>query len=191
MICFFWDLTSLRKSSMKSSAFGWEASLPVESLGASLLADGECCANAEFVATNAVNIRVIAKTFFCLTGSFLTVKLELGASAAHNGQEREPSSMHDSNRALSCIPRLEQFLNCRRGHLRLLHRHSEKINLHGRVWRHVVSSVTCHVTWRVMECSGPPMFSKRRKRFVPVPTKNLRFMLVSVRHREWNCSCSN
>src|SRR5712675_1756954 len=61
MICFFWDLTSLRKSSMKSSGFGWEASSAVEPLAASFLADDEFCANAELVAANATNIRVITR----------------------------------------------------------------------------------------------------------------------------------
>src|SRR4029077_12585735 len=107
MICFFWDLTSLRKSSMKSSGFGWEASFAVELLAASFLSDNEFCANAEFVAANATNIRVITRTFFWFTGSFLRAKLELGASAARNCHQRELSSMHDSNRATSSIPQPE------------------------------------------------------------------------------------
>jgi hypothetical protein len=103
MICFFWDLTSLRKSSMKSSGLGWEASPADERLAASFLADDEFCANAELVTTNTTNIRVIAKNFFWFTGSFLTAKLELGVSAPRICQQRELSSMHDSNRATSCI----------------------------------------------------------------------------------------
>src|ERR1700731_1314656 len=78
MICFFWDLTSLRKSSMKSSVFGWEASSAVELLAASFLGDDEFCANAELVAANATNIRVITRNFFWFTGSFLTATLEFG-----------------------------------------------------------------------------------------------------------------
>src|SRR5258707_161392 len=78
MICFFWDLTSLRKRSMKSSGFGWEAASAVEVLAASFMADGEFCANAELVAANAANSRVITRDFFWFTGSFLTAKLELG-----------------------------------------------------------------------------------------------------------------
>jgi hypothetical protein len=97
MICFFWDLTSLRKSSMKSSSFSWEASSAVELLAASFLADDEFCGNAELVAVNAINIRVITRHFFWFTGSFLTAKLELGANAARDCQQRELSSMHDSN----------------------------------------------------------------------------------------------
>src|ERR1700741_2285831 len=84
MICFFWDLTSLRKSSMKSSGFGWEESFGVGLLAASFLADDEFCANAELVAANATNIRVTTRNFFWFTGSFLTATLELGASAAYN-----------------------------------------------------------------------------------------------------------
>src|SRR6266436_3483576 len=78
MICFFWDLTSLRKSSMKSSNFGWDASFAVELLAASFLVGDEFCANAELVAANAINTRVIARHFFWFTGSFLTEKLEFG-----------------------------------------------------------------------------------------------------------------
>src|ERR1700686_2452460 len=116
MISFFWDLTSLRKSSMKSSGFGWEASSAVELLAASFLADDEFCANAELVATNATNIRVITRNFFWFTGYFITAKLELGASAARNCQQGELSSMHDSNRATSCISQPQQVSNCHRGH---------------------------------------------------------------------------
>src|SRR5260370_23790413 len=116
MICFCWDLTSVRKGSMKSSGFGWEASSAVALLGASFLADDEFCANAELVAANATNIRVIPRTFFWFMGSFLTAKLELGASAARNCQQRKLSSMHDSNRATSCISQPAQVSNRRRGH---------------------------------------------------------------------------
>src|SRR5579864_2768270 len=89
MICFFWDFTSLRKSSMKSSGFGWEASSAVELLAASFLADNEFCANAELVAANANNIRVITRNVFWFTGSFHTANLELGASAARDCQQRD------------------------------------------------------------------------------------------------------
>src|SRR5713226_540935 len=75
MICFFWDLTSLRKSSMKSSGFGWDAPSAVELLAASFLVDDELCANAELVAANATNIRVITRHFFWFTGSSLKGKL--------------------------------------------------------------------------------------------------------------------
>src|SRR5689334_12175789 len=115
MICFFWDLTSLRNSSMKSSGFGWEVSSAVELLAASFLADEEFWANAELVAANATNIRVITRNVFWFTGSFLTAKPELGASA-RNCQKRELSSMHDSNRATSCISQPEQVSNYCRGH---------------------------------------------------------------------------
>src|SRR5260370_31369374 len=67
---------------MKSSGVGWEAWSAVALLAASFLADDESCANAELVAANATNIRVITRKFFWFTGSFLTAKLELGASAA-------------------------------------------------------------------------------------------------------------
>jgi hypothetical protein len=59
---------------------------------------------------------VITRKFFWFTGSFLTTKLEWGASAAHNCQQRELSSMHDSNRATLCISQREPVSNCRRGH---------------------------------------------------------------------------
>src|SRR5258708_38886850 len=98
MICFFWDLTSLRNSSMKSSGFGWETPSAGELLAASFLADEEFCANTELVAANATNIRAITRAFFWFTGSFLTAKLKLGASGARSCQQRELSSMHDSNR---------------------------------------------------------------------------------------------
>src|SRR5207245_1702006 len=111
---------------MNSSGFGWEVSSAVELLAASFLADDEFCANAELVAANATNIRVITRNFFWFTGSFLTAKLKLGASAARNCQQRELSSMHDSNRATSCIPQPEQVSNCSRGHQPLLSRNSEK-----------------------------------------------------------------
>src|SRR6266576_3732053 len=104
MICFFWDLTSLRNSSIKSSGFGWEASSVVELLAASFLADDEFCANAELGAANATNIRVITRNVFWFTGSFLTAKLELGASAGRNCQQRELPSTRNSSRATSCIP---------------------------------------------------------------------------------------
>jgi hypothetical protein len=39
--------------------------------------------------------------FFLSTVPFFTAKLELGARAARNCQQRELSSMHDSNRATS------------------------------------------------------------------------------------------
>src|SRR6266481_6817103 len=116
MICFFWDLMSLRKSSMKSLGFSLEASSAVEPLAASFLADDEFCPNAELVAANATNIRVITGNFFWFTASFLTARVELGASAARNCQQRELSSMHDSKRAASCIPQPELVSDCRRGH---------------------------------------------------------------------------
>ena len=53
---------------MKSSGFRWEASA-VELLAASFLADDEFCANAELVAANAINIRVITRNVFLSTGS--------------------------------------------------------------------------------------------------------------------------
>src|SRR5882724_13373024 len=100
---------------MKSLGFGWDTSSVVEVLGASFLADDEFCANVELVAANATNIRVITRNFFWFTGSFPYAKVELGASAAHNCQQPELSSMHDSNRAASCIPQPEQVSNCRHG----------------------------------------------------------------------------
>jgi hypothetical protein len=45
------------------------------------LADEEFWANAELVAANATNIRVITRNVFWFTGSFLTAKPELGGSA--------------------------------------------------------------------------------------------------------------
>jgi hypothetical protein len=66
---------------MKSSVFGWESSFAVELLAATFLGSDEFYANAEFVAANATSIRVITRNFFWFTGSFLTAKLELGASA--------------------------------------------------------------------------------------------------------------
>ena len=101
---------------MKSSGFGWDAPSAVELLAASFLADDEFCANAELVAAKATNIKVITRNFFWFTGSFLKGKLELGAGAARNCQQRELSSMHDSNRATWCISQPEQVSNCRRGH---------------------------------------------------------------------------
>jgi hypothetical protein len=53
---------------MKPSGFGWEASPAVELLAASCLADDEFCANAELVAANAANIRVITRNFFWFKG---------------------------------------------------------------------------------------------------------------------------
>ena len=144
MICFFWDLTSLRKSSMKSSGFGWEASSAVELLAAVFLAADEFCANAELVAANATNIRVITRNFLWFTGSFLTTKRELGASAARNCRQRELSSMHNSNRATSCISQPEQVSHGRGGHCLLWN--SETTNLQGMAQWHTVSSVTCHMT---------------------------------------------
>src|SRR3954453_7661271 len=101
---------------MKSSGFAWEASFAVEILAASFLADDEFCANTELVPANATNVRVITRNVFWFTGSFLTAKLELGASAARNCQQRELPSTHDSSRATSCIPQPEQVSNCRHGH---------------------------------------------------------------------------
>jgi len=74
---------------MKSSGFGWDAPSAVELLAASFLPDDEFCANAELVAANATNIKVITRNFFWFTGSFLKGKLELGAGAARNCQQRE------------------------------------------------------------------------------------------------------
>src|ERR1700733_8869426 len=73
MICFFWDLTSFRKSSMKSSELGGGVSFAIELLASSFLVVDEFCANTEFVAANAINIRVITGAFFWLTG-FLPVE---------------------------------------------------------------------------------------------------------------------
>jgi hypothetical protein len=56
---------------MKLSEFGWDALSAVELLAASFLSDDEFCANAELVAANATNIRVITRNFFWFTGSFL------------------------------------------------------------------------------------------------------------------------
>src|ERR1700751_3545213 len=75
MICFFWDLTSLHKSAMKSSGFGWARASAVELLGGSFLADDEFCANTGLVAANMTSIRVITKKFFWFTDSFLTAKV--------------------------------------------------------------------------------------------------------------------
>jgi hypothetical protein len=63
---------------MKSSEFGWESSFAVELLAATFLGSDESWANAECVAANPTSIRVITKTFFWFTGSFLTAKLGLG-----------------------------------------------------------------------------------------------------------------
>src|ERR1700722_3749571 len=115
MICFFWDLTSLRKSSMKSSGFGWEASFAVELLTKSFLGDDEFCANAEFAVTNETDSRVITINFFWFTGSFLAAKRESGASAARNCRQRQLSSMRDSNRTASCITQPELVSKCHRG----------------------------------------------------------------------------
>src|SRR5882724_9613366 len=104
MICFFWDLISLRKSSMKSLGFSLEASSAVELLAASFLADDEFCANAELVAANMANIRVITRNFFWFTGSFLPYsETRVGRECCPHCQQRELSSMRDSNRATSCI----------------------------------------------------------------------------------------
>src|ERR1700739_3612077 len=116
MICFFWDLTSLRNSSMKSSNFCGEASSAAEPLAASFLAGDRFCANAELVAANAINSRLITRHFFWFTGSFLTAKLELGTSAARNCQRRELSMMHGSNPATLCISHRKRLSNCRHGH---------------------------------------------------------------------------
>src|SRR6202035_445899 len=105
-----------RKSSMKSSGFGWEASSAVELLAAVFLAADEFCANAEPVRTNATNIIVITRHFLWFTGSFLTATLKLGASAARHCQQRAFSSIHDSKRVTSCISQPVQVSNCRRGH---------------------------------------------------------------------------
>src|SRR5712692_71405 len=100
---------------MKSSGFGWESSA-VELLAASFLADDEFCANTELVPANATNVRVITRNIFWFTGSFLTAKLELGASAARNCQQRELPSTRNSSRATSCVPQPEPVSNCRHGH---------------------------------------------------------------------------
>src|SRR6266487_6787692 len=57
---------------------------------------------------------------------------------------------------------------------RWLSGNSEKTNLQGRVQWHTVSSVTCHVTWRVMEMQRVIVFSKRNKQFVLIASRNLR-----------------
>src|SRR6201990_2593687 len=103
MICFFADLTSLRNRSIKSLGSSWEGLPAVELLVTSLLPDDEFCANAELAAANATSIRVVTRNLFWFTGSFLMAKLELGASAAHNCQQHELFSMHDSNRTASRI----------------------------------------------------------------------------------------
>src|ERR1700687_1989906 len=97
MICFFWDLTSLRKSSMKSPEFGWESSFAVELLATSFLGSDEFCADAEFVAANETSIRLITRHFFWFTGSFLTAKLELGARSL-------PAIVHNVSSPACTIP---------------------------------------------------------------------------------------
>jgi hypothetical protein len=73
--------------------------------------------------------------------------------------------MYDSTRATSCISQPEQVSNCRRGHSPLLSRNSEKTNLQGRVQWHRVSSVTRHVTWRVIEMQWAIGFFNKKKTF--------------------------
>ena len=41
------------------------------------------------------------------------------------------------------------------------------------------------------EATGPLPFQEEESEFVPIASRSLRFALVSVRYREWNCSCSN
>src|SRR6266566_1173800 len=130
---------------MKSSGFRWEASA-VELLAASFLADDEFCANAELVAANATNIRVITRKFFWFTDFLPYSELELGASALYC-QQRELSSMHESNRATSCISQPGAGLD-------LLPQPLTTVDP-------AVSSVTCHVTRRGYgNCSGHRLFQQ-------------------------------
>jgi hypothetical protein len=67
MICFFWDLISLRKRSTKSG-LACEASFGAEVLTASFLAGVEFYASAEFAAANTTSVRVITRSFFWFMG---------------------------------------------------------------------------------------------------------------------------
>ena len=148
---------------MKSSGFGWEASPAVELLAASFLADDEFCASAELVAANPTNIRVITRNFFWFTGSFLRAKLELGASAARNCQQRELSSMHDSNRVTSCTPQPGAGLDLSPRALTAAEAEFREGQLAGQ--SPVARGVKCHVTWRVMEMQRAIGFLKKKKTF--------------------------
>jgi hypothetical protein len=64
----------------------------------------------------------------------------------------------------------------------------------------MVSSVTCHMTWRVVEMEWAINllnkmqwaigFFDEKESFVRIASRSLLFALVSVRFREWNGSCS-
>ncbi len=68
---------------------------------------------------------------------------------------------------------------------------SSQTNLQGRVQWHTVSSVTCHVTWRVVEMQGATGLFKTKKTICSDWAQEPAIRVVSVRFREWNCSCSN
>jgi hypothetical protein len=56
---------------------------------------------------------------------------------------------------------------------------------------HAVSSVTCQLTLRVTGCNRRSVVSTKESDFTPIASRSLQFGVVSVRPREWNCSCSN
>jgi hypothetical protein len=150
---------------MKSSGFGWEASFAVEILAtSSFLTDDEFCANAELVAANATNIRVITRKFFWFTGSFLTTKLEFGANTAR--------IVNNVNSPACTIPIERHCVSLKGSRSRivaariesLLSRNSGKTDLQQVLW-HEVSTATCQVTWRVMEMQWPVGFFNEKKPF--------------------------
>jgi hypothetical protein len=70
MICFFWDLTSLRKRSTKSSGLVCEASIGAVVFAASFLAGVESWAKTQLADASTTNFKVIARNFFWIMGSF-------------------------------------------------------------------------------------------------------------------------
>ena len=88
---------------MKSSVFGWEASFAIELLAVSFLGDDEFCANSEFVAANAINIRVITRNLFWFAGILPVERNGVGRGCCPDFQQHGLSSMYDSNGAVSRI----------------------------------------------------------------------------------------
>jgi hypothetical protein len=92
MICFFWDLISLRKRLTKSSEVACEASTAAEGLTASLLAVVEFWAKTELADANTTNVRVIARNFFWFM-DFLSCKAKVSwARIAARSFKRQDSS---------------------------------------------------------------------------------------------------
>jgi len=117
-------------------------------------------------------------------------EFKLGASAAPQSSTTW-TPQHARFQPTSFIPQPEEVSNCRHGHWPPLSRSSEKTNLQGRVQWHTVSSVMCHVTWRVIEMERAiGVLLERRKQFAD-PEQKSAICVRLLRCREWNCSCSN